>query len=525
MKSDGELMDMLNAYDLTGSFRAAAELCGCSHHTVKKAVEDRDAGLPPATRRAKIIDDWLELLEEWVSKSKGKIRGDKAHERLTAMGYAGTDRTTRRALAEVKDQWRLGNTRVHRPWITEPGLWLQYDFGDGPSVDGRKIVLLVAWLAWCRYRIVVPLRDRTAGSVFAGLDRVFRILGGAPTYLLTDNEKTVTTGHVAGVPVRNRTAVTFGRYYGITVLTCQPADPASKGGVENAVKLAKADIVPTKTNLLPQYATFADVDAACIAFMTEINARVHRTTRRVPNEMLTEERPRLHAVPDLPHTAVLGVTRRVPDNTPMVTFDHCQYSIPSTLLGQSVWVRLHDGADEVIICALDDGGPIEVARHRRTTPGTPAIDDAHFPGHHPRIPGDYSVRARTASEQAFLAIGEGAATWLKEAAAVGTERIFQKMSHAVDLARLGGRADVDWALGHAAVHGRFATGDLDSILATKGMDLTRRGASESTSLAQGTSGWDLFGSNTIGSNTIGSNIIGDTAAGRDDTGTTNGSRA
>ena len=36
MKSDGELMEILNAYDLTGSYRAAAELCGCSHHTVKK---------------------------------------------------------------------------------------------------------------------------------------------------------------------------------------------------------------------------------------------------------------------------------------------------------------------------------------------------------------------------------------------------------------------------------------------------------------------------------------------------------
>ena len=69
---------------------------------------------------------------------------------------------------------------------------------------GRKIVLLVAWLAWCRYRVVIALRDRTAPSVFAGLDRIFRILGGAPTYLLTDNEKTVTTGHIAGVPVRNR---------------------------------------------------------------------------------------------------------------------------------------------------------------------------------------------------------------------------------------------------------------------------------------------------------------------------------
>ena len=76
----------------------------------------------------------------------------------------------------------------------------------------------------------------------------------------------MTTGHIAGVPVRNRAAVTFGRYYGIiSVLTCEPADPASKGGVENAVKLAKADIVPTETNLLAQYATFADVETACSA--------------------------------------------------------------------------------------------------------------------------------------------------------------------------------------------------------------------------------------------------------------------
>ena len=181
---------------------------------------------------------------------------------------------------------------MHRPWITEPGLWLQYDFADGPLVAGRKIVLLVAWLAWSRYRVVIALRDRTAPSVFAGLDRIFRIVGGAPTYLLTDNEKTVTTGHIAGVPVRNRAAVTFGRYYGISVLTCEPADPASKGGVENAVKLAKADIVPTETNLLPQYDTFADVEAACAGFTTEINARVHRTTGRRPVEMLTAGTPR-----------------------------------------------------------------------------------------------------------------------------------------------------------------------------------------------------------------------------------------
>jgi hypothetical protein len=70
------------------------------------------------------------------------------------------------------------------------------------------------------------------------------------------------------------------------------------------------------------------------------------------------------------------------------------------------------------------------------------------------------------------------------------------MTHAVEVSKLADLGDVDWALGHAAVHGRFATGNLDSILAAKGMDPTRSGASEDTSLAQGAAGWNLLGSST-----------------------------
>ena len=62
-----------------------------------------------------------------------------------------------------------------------------------------------------------------------------------------------------------------------------------------------------------------------------------------------------------------------------------------------MWIRHHDGTDEVVICALDDGGPVEVARHHRATPGSPAIDDDHFPDHRDKVPGDYRVRARTVS--------------------------------------------------------------------------------------------------------------------------------
>ena len=104
MKSDGEIMEILAAYDLTGSQRTAAELVGCSHHTVAAHVAARDAGRPvgmPA-RRPRNIDGFMDKIEEWVEASKGKIRADKAHEKLLALGYAGSDRSTRRAVAEVK---------------------------------------------------------------------------------------------------------------------------------------------------------------------------------------------------------------------------------------------------------------------------------------------------------------------------------------------------------------------------------------------------------------------------------------
>jgi len=168
---------------LTGSLRDAGELAGVSHHTVARYVSARDAaalsGRPAA--RAQLIDAHLAKLEEWIERSKGKLRADRAHEKLVALGYAGSERTTRRAVAAVKRDYRLGRVRVHRPWVTEPGMWLQYDFGDGPLIDGVRTTLFVAWLAWSRFRVVLAIRDKTGPSVMGALDVTFRRLGGAPT--------------------------------------------------------------------------------------------------------------------------------------------------------------------------------------------------------------------------------------------------------------------------------------------------------------------------------------------------------
>ena len=70
-----------------------------------------------------------------------------------------------------------------------------------------------------------------------------------------------------------------------------------------------------------------------------------------------------------------------------------------------------------------------------------------------------------------------------------------KMSQALALAKLFVLA-VDWALGHAAVHGRFAEADLASILdhhATGVRAGQRHQAGEDHSLTQGTAAWARLG--------------------------------
>jgi transposase len=503
VKSAEEIMNMLEAFDLTGSLRDAGELAGVSHHTVAKYVTAREGGAlsdRPAAR-VQLVDGFLPKLEEWVERSKGKLRADVAHDKLVALGYCGSQRTTRRAVATVKRDYRLGRVRVHRPWVSEPGMWLQYDFGDGPVIDGVKTTLFVAWLAWSRFRVVLAIRDKTMPSVMAALDVTLRRIGGAPTYVLTDNEKTVTSEHVAGVPVRNPAMVEFARHYGVTIHTCVPADPASKGGSESSVKIAKADLVPKDTNLLDGYETFADLEAACEVFCRDVNARVHRVTRRAPNDMLAEEQARLHPIPALPHTVAFGVTRTVPATTPMVAFEGGQYSVPGRLLGQTVWVRVHGrgAGEQVIIVHVSADGPTEVARHARATPGSPRIEDSHFP---PAPAGavDRKPLARNAADVEFLAIGDGARLWLTEAAAAGTTKVRVKMAQAVTLAKLFETKDVDWALGHAAVHARFAEADLASILDHHHTATSATGAAgpvsragEHGSQTQGTSAWAALG--------------------------------
>src|ERR1700731_3765405 len=123
------------------------------------------------------------------------------------------------------------------------------------------------------------------------------IVSDATTLILSDAQH----------PVRHPEIVAVGRHYGMTVHTCVPYDPESKGGSEATVRVAKADLVPT-----------------------EVNGRVPRETCAVPAQRLEAERARLHRLPDVPHTAALGTTRVV-NTDQTVRFGSVRYSVPPGL--------------------------------------------------------------------------------------------------------------------------------------------------------------------------------------------------
>lgn len=494
MKPNEEVMEILEAFDLTGSFRAAARLARCDPKTVARYVALRDVGKElDATARDSITVPFLDKIEELVERSKGDVRADVVQDKLSAMGYEGSERTTRRAVAAAKDAYERGHRRIFRPWVPEPGLWFQWDWGAGPSIWGRDTQLWCAWLAWSRFRVIIPTWDKTLPTVIACVDETLRAFGGVPTYALTDNEKTVTTTHICRIAVRHPDIVAASRHYGMVIHTCIPADPQSKGGSEATVRIAKADLVPTSANLRESYDSFAELAGACRDAMDRFNAREHRETRRVPNDAIKDERLRLHPLPDEPHTLAFGHTRTV-DRDATIRYGSARYSVPHTLVGERVWVRV--AGDELVVVDTSPRGAREVARHALTTPGNPRIEASHYP-ERTTDPLNPRPRPQTEDERAFIAIGEGAHQWLVEAAAAGAQRIRTKMARAVELAALLGDDVVDRALGLAAASARFDFGDLESIVD----HLSRQpgGANQQAlpnveqNLSHGTRSWEGFG--------------------------------
>jgi hypothetical protein len=191
------------------------------------------------------------------------------------------------------------------------------------------------------------------GTLTCCIDQAMQAVGGAPTYLLTDNARIVTTEHVAGIPLRHLEIVALGRHDECKAETCVPFDPESKGRGRGDGEDRHGRPRPSAANLLADYAGFAGLEEACRQFCEQVNARVHRETAAAPAARLAAEREMLPPPPGEPCALALGEARLVGDDQ-AVRFGPVRHSTPPGHGGTEVWCRV--AREELVVTARTGRG-------------------------------------------------------------------------------------------------------------------------------------------------------------------------
>ena len=348
VKSAREYMDIVDAYQELGSYRAAAALCGTTDKTVKRVLARRATGETEHRRAAvpRTTDGVTELIAERVRSSDGRISAKRLLPTARAAGYIGSERSFRRAVARAKAAWRV-KRRTYRPWVPTPGEYLVIDWGTEAGLQ-----IFCAVLAWSRYRFVRFASDQRRETTLQFLAECFEKLGGVPAKVLADRMGCLKGGTVANVVVPNAEYVRFATHFGFRPDFCEAADPESKGVVEALVGYAKRDLVVPAGG----WGSIAEANAAAMAWCAEVNGRVHSETMAVPAERLVTERVVLRALPSIRPPLRRGELRKV-DRLRTVRFGSARYSVPARLIGLSVEVVAHEGT---VVITYEDA---EVARH------------------------------------------------------------------------------------------------------------------------------------------------------------------
>lgn len=451
MKNTRQQLDIINAFEELGTYRAAARLCGTSDKTVKRVVGRQQTGELGYRARPVVVKNTAvvkSLVAKKVRATEGMITAKRLLPPAKAEGYRGSLRNLRREVARAKAAWRR-EQRSYRPWQPVAGEYLVADW----TQYGRLHLFCVV-LPWSRWRFVRFARDEQRATTLRMFAECFEALGRVPTKVLTDRMSCLKAGVVANMVVPHPEYVRFAAHYRFNPDFCEAGDPESKGVVENLCGYAQRDLAaPLESE---------DLDVAnqeAVRWCREVNGVEHSEICAVPERRLQVELPLMRPLPSLRPLLCRGELRKV-DKMQTVRFGSARYSVPRAYLGLQVEVSA--GENQVIISS----GEREIARHPLCPPGGASILDEHYGGR-PRRP-SRPVRARTAVEREFVALGPCAEDFLRAGAAAGTTRLASELADIVGLERSWGREALVVALRRAVEFRRFRADDLRSILATNG---------------------------------------------------------
>jgi transposase len=222
---------------------------------------------------------------------------------IEARGFTGCSRLVQNYIRGLRPLAK------HDPLVrfeTAPGQQMQMDwieFRKSGHKDGMLAAFVVT-LGYSRVSYVEFVTDMRIETLLACHVRAFEAFGGVTREVLYDNMKTVILKRDAYGKKQHRyqpAFADFARHYGFLPKVCQPYRAKTKGKVERMNGYLRRSFWVPLASLLKQAGLTADRDV-CNArvgpWLRDVaNARVHGTTKRVPRDMLMEERAYLLPLP------------------------------------------------------------------------------------------------------------------------------------------------------------------------------------------------------------------------------------
>jgi hypothetical protein len=357
-----------------------AERLGISRTTVVKAVA---SGSPPKYERSPgptsfaVFEPRVRALLEQTPDMPATVLAER-------VGWDGSIRWFSENVKRLRPEHRPIDPADRLTWA--PGDAAQCDLWFPPRripiEDGatKLLPVLVITAAHSRFVTGRMIPTRKTEDLLLGSWELIQALGRVPRRLIWDNEPGIGRGQ------RRAEGVTsFMGTLATKLVLLPPKDPESKGLVERRNGWFETSFMPGRTFTSP-----ADFNAQFSDWLVKANARVVRTTKAAPVELITADRAAMLLLPPIPlHLGWRNKIRLGRDY--YVRLDTNDYSVDPRVIG-----RMVDVAADLDRVRVRAEGRI-VAEHSRVwARGTTVTDPVHV---------EIAARLRKQFQQPRAAVG------------------------------------------------------------------------------------------------------------------------
>lgn len=269
------------------------------------------------------------------------------------------DRTVRRFVLSLRQAHDLLRVKGKREFeaVPEmpPGKQLQADFGfyNAQRLSGARIKLffVIFILAHSRYKYVVwQTKHFNSRDFVVALEACMQHIGGRPQQLVIDQDRLMVVKENAGDIIFTDEFERCKTRHNLDVYVCRKHDPQSKGMVESGVKFVKYNFARNRTFInLEQW----ELDSQAWLVRTG-NGKVHEETKKIPAEMLLDEKPHLQPViitTSLEPCTDMVTTPVLKNNT--IRYRGNKYSVPKGSFIEHAKVLVKEDSGMLFICSVD----------------------------------------------------------------------------------------------------------------------------------------------------------------------------